>query len=265
MPSDERKPSNPVQSLSRGLRLLELLAESSDGLALSDLSQRAGLAPSTTHRLLHGLEQHGFAAHDGDRGLWHVGVQAFTVGSAFLRGRSFVAMARAPMRALVEAAGETVNLAVEDGGAAVYLAQVECQQLMRAFAQPGARVPLYCSGVGKALLAALPIEERVRALSGVDLVPHTARTLTERDVLMRDLALCRDRGFAIDDEEHAVGLRCVAATLHDEAGEPLAALSISGPAARVTGDRLEPLGRMVAEACAALTTQLGGRLPRRAA
>mgnify|MGYP001826043369 CR=1 FL=1 len=253
--------SNPVQSLDRGLALLEAMAEAVEGATLTELAQATGLAPSTAHRLLASLRDRGFAVQDAEGGVWRVGARAFGVGNAFLRGRNYVALARRTMRDLVEAGGETVNLAVEEAGEAVYLAQAESSQMMRAFARPGARVPLHCSGVGKALLAALPVEEAERIVAVRGLPRLTERTVIDRAALIAELARIRARGYAVDDGEHAVGLRCVAATIHDESGRPLAALSVSGPAARIDDARLEVLGRMVAEACVGLTVEVGGRSP----
>lgn len=250
---------NPVQSLSRALDLLEALAGAEAGLTLGEAAQACGLAPSTAHRLLKSLEQRRFAFHDEERGRWSVGVQAFAVGSAFLRGRSLVAAARPHMRDLMEAAGETVNLAIAEDGEALYLAQVECRQMMRAFSRPGSRAPLHCSGVGKALLAALP--DAAPELRGRDLPRLTEHTLTDPAILLEELAAARARGYAVDDEEHAAGLRCVAAAIHDETGAPVAALSVSGPAVRIPRERLDELGRLVAAAAAAVTRDLGGRPP----
>lgn len=253
--------SGPVQSLTRGLALLEHLAEASDGITLSGLAESTALAPSTAHRLLASLRDRGFAQQDPETGLWHIGARAFTVGNAFLRGRSYVTLARHHMRELVDRAGETANLAALDQNEAVYLTQVECDQMMRAFARPGTRVPLHCSGVGKALLAALPEREADTIIADAGLPRLTKRTLVDLDALRGDLSLSRRRGFAIDDGEHAVGLRCVAAAFHDDSGRPLAALSISGPAARIDDDKLEILGGLVADSCRLLTDELGGRLP----
>ena len=256
---------NPVQALSRALDLLECIAAAEAGLGLGELGQAAGLPPSTVHRLLKSLEQRHYVVHDEDRGRWFIGVQAFSVGGAFLRGRNYAALARPIMRRLMEEAGETVNLAVEDRGEAVFLAQVECRQMMRALSQPGVRVPLHCSGVGKALLTALPPGETAEALArlpgGGHLVSLTAKTITEPEDLLREFAVSRERGYAIDDEEHAIGLRCVAAAIHDEHGQPLAALSISGPTARIPNDRIPALGALVARAAAEVTAAVGGRLP----
>lgn len=251
----------PVQSLARGLHLLELLAADEPGLTLTDLAQTAGLPPSTTHRLLKGLERRRFVHHDGDSGRWQVGVQAFTVGSAFVRGRNVVALARPFLRHLVDKSGETANLAVEDAGEAVYLAQVECNETMRAFARPGARIPMHCTAVGKALLAAASPDAAARVLTHAPLAKLTPRTLTDPQALTGELLAIRGRGFAVDDEEQAVGLRCVAATLHDATGGALAALSVSGPSARITDERLPDLGRLVAGTCQEISRQIGGPAP----
>ena len=253
--------SGPVQSLRRGLALLESLAGASDGSTLSSLADSTGLAPSTAHRLLSSLREQGFAQQDTETGLWHIGAKAFTVGNAFLRSRSYVTLARRYMRELVDQAGETANLAVLDQNEAVYLTQIECDEMMRAFARPGARIPLHCSGVGKALLATLSAGKVDSILAATGLPRLTDRTLVDPAELGADLDATRRRGFAIDDGEHAVGLRCVAATIYDDGGRPLAALSISGPAARIDVTKMEVLGRLVAETCRELTAELGGRLP----
>ena len=164
----------------------------------------------------------------------------------------------------MEESGETVNLAVEDQGEAVYLAQVECRQMMRAIAKPGGRVPLHCSGVGKALLAALPEAEVGKILQRRGLPRATAKTLDSPLKLRGELERIRQGGYAFDDEENAVGLRCVAAVIHDEHGHPLAGLSLSGPMARITDARVPLLGAMVIKAADEITAALGGSAPARA-
>lgn len=251
-----------VQSLSRALGLLEHLAGAAErGISLTDLARSARLAPSTTHRLLATLEKQGFAELDTERGLWFVGVRTFVVGNAFLAHRDFVATARPFMRRLMEESGESVNLGILDEGELVFLSQVECREMMRMFVRLGARVPAHASGVGKALLAALP-EEAVNAiLERRGLQRFTDNTIDARAILRDNLARVRKLGYAFDDEEHAVGLRCVASTLHDELGEPIAAISLSGPRARITDQRVEVLGRLVRDTADRITRALGGRLP----
>ncbi len=263
-PSSAKLPaerSDQVQSLVRALAIVNRLAATDEGATLTEVAQQVGLSPSTAHRLLTTLEQERYVRFDAERRLWSVGVQAFVAGSAFLKTRSLVPTARPHMRALMESSEETVNLAVEDQAEAVYLSQVECRQMMRAFARPGGRVPLHCSSVGKALLSAMPDAEVARVLHRHGLARVTIKTLTTTPALRDDLARARTRGYAIDDEEHAVGLRCIAAVVFNEAADPLAAVSLSGPMARIPDERIPLLGDLVRRTADAVTAQLGGRLP----
>ena len=256
-----RPDTGQVQSLLRGLGLLERLAETDQGMGLTELALAVGLAPSTAHRLLRSLEKRHFVHHDAERGLWFIGVRAFAIGNAFLRGQDFVALAWPVMRRLMESVGETVNLAVLEGGHAVYLAQVECHEVMRASARPGARAPLHGSGVGKALLAAVPAEEAAALLGKGPLPRFTPKTVTAPADLRPQLPLVRRQGFAVDDEEQTVGMRCVAAPVFGADGRPVAAVSVSGPTARIGNARMAELGRRVAQAAREITVATGGKPP----
>ena len=205
-----------VQSLTRALSILNAVAEADDGMTLTDIAQQVGLPPSTTHRLLTTLQQEHYVRFDNERTLWSVGVQSFVVGNAFLRNRHLVQTARPLLRALMEESGETVNLAIIDEGEAVFLHQVECRQMMRALSELGSRVPLHCSGVGKALLLAMTDGAVSKILHRHGLRRLTTRTIVKPAELREELGRSQSRGFAIDDEEHAVGLRCVAAPVLDE-------------------------------------------------
>ncbi|KAA5605026.1 helix-turn-helix domain-containing protein [Roseospira marina] len=249
-----------VQSVRRAIAVLKALTTTDEGLTLTEVCQTVGLAPSTAHRLLTTLQDERFARVDPATGLWSVGVEAFSVGNGFLRARDLVSMARSEMRQLMYDSGETVNLAVEDEGQATYLAQVECREMMRAFAKPGARVPLHCSGVGKALLAAMEPVAVQRMLEERPPVRATQRTLASASQLMTDLEATRARGYAIDDQEQAIGLRCVAAVIRDEHGGPMAAVSLSGPMARITDARVPMLGDLVMRSARAITGRMGGRV-----
>ena len=253
--------SGQVQSLVRALAIVNRLAAAEDGVTLTEAAQQVGLSPSTAHRLLTTLEQERYAHFDAERRLWSVGVQAFVAGNAFLKTRSLVATARPHMRALMEESEETVNLAVEDQYEAIYLAQVECRQMMRAFARPGGRVPLHCSSVGKALLSAMPDGELAKVLHRQGLPRITVKTINTTAILRQDLMRAREHGYAIDDEEHAVGLRCIAAVIFNETAAPVAAVSLSGPMARIPDARIPLLGDLVRRKADSITAQLGGILP----
>lgn len=253
--------SGQVRSLTRALTLLRELADSGEGLSLTDLSEAAGLPPSTTHRLLTTLESERFVRPDPQAGLWRIGVAAFYVGSAFARNRDRLTLTRPYLRRLMELSGETANLFVESDGEAICIGQIESRHAMRAITGVGGRVALHASGAGKALLAYAEPEHRQRLMASLTLSRETERTITEPRRLERELEETARRGYAVDDEEHALGLRCVAAPVFDEFGWAAAAISVSGPGARVPAERLAPLGRMVAQAALEATREYGGTAP----
>jgi IclR family acetate operon transcriptional repressor len=266
-PRRGRTPARPgavtgqVQSLTRGLQILEALGKGEGGLTLTDIAKRVALPPSTTHRLLSTLEKMDYVYQAGDLGRWYVGLQAFAVGSSFLADRDYVAHSHVSMRRLMEQSGETANLAILDGTEAVFIAQVQCREMMRILVKLGSRVPLHASGVGKAIFAALPDEQIDAILKVKGLARITAHTITAPETMWAALRVIRQRGWSFDDEEHAPGTRCVAATLYDEHAEPLAAISLAGPSSRLPDERIKQLGPVVAHTAEELTRRLGGRWP----
>lgn len=249
------------QSLVRGLNLLEYLASSPEGLALSALAEMADLAPSTTHRLLQALQSQGFVTQENEQGLWRIDVKTFRIGNSFLEARDVVATSRPFLRRLTAETGETANLGIRDADTAVFLAQHESPQMMRMITRLGSRAPLHASGVGKALLAWMPEDESAKLLAKGELPRVTENTLYQPDTLLDEMQRIRDQGFACDREEHAIGLHCVAACVNDEHGMPLAAISVSGPVARIPEVRLLELGALVRRVADEITLQLGGQLP----
>src|SRR5438034_1759446 len=260
-PAKSGAPAGQVQSLTRGLSILEALAKAESGLTLTDLAHRVQLAPSTTHRLLATLVRMGYVYHDGDLSLWYVGLQAFAVGSTFLANRDFVAQSHGYMRRLMEQSGETANLAILDGTEAVFISQVQCHEMMRTLVKLGSRVPLHASGVGKAIFASLP-DEQIDAILKVKGLPRiTENTITSPETMWASVRVIRQRGWSFDDEEHAVGTRCVAAPIYDEHAETLGAISLAGPSSRLPDPRIKQLGPLVAHTAEELTKRLGGRWP----
>jgi IclR family acetate operon transcriptional repressor len=249
-----------VQAIDRGLAVLAMIANA-DGLTLTDLAQRVGLAPSTAHRILASLEAHRFVQHDEQRGLWLIGVGAFEVGTAFLRNRRLAGIGRVVMHDLMEQTGETVNLGIEDGGEVVFISQVESHVALRAFFRAGSRAAIHASGVGKALLAQFPEERVKQILHKRGLAKFTERTLVSPADLFRQLEEIRRRGFAIDDEERNLGMRCVAAPIFNEYGEAIAAVSVSGPTVRMTPERAAEFGPLVQRAAQEITASIGGKIP----
>lgn len=258
-----RRPSEDggaVKALDRALRLCGLVAEA-DGLTLTAIAEGLDLPVSTVHRLLATLAAHGWVENDEADQTWAIGVEAFRVGQAFSRRMTPIAAARPVMRDLMEATGETANLGIFEGGDAVFVAQVESREPIRAFFRAGERRAAHASGIGKALLAARPPQEVERWLRGRRLDGFTARTITTAAALLADLDGIRARGFSIDDEERSPGMRCIAAAIFDENGEAVAALSISGPSQRIDPASLVRLGPVVRAAADRVTEVIGGRRP----
>ncbi len=253
----DREARGAVQVLDRAVAILEAIS-SEDGMSLTTIAARAGVAPSTAHRILTSLEANGLITMSPERKLWFVGVRAFQIGNGFLRNRKIVEMGRPTMRALMEETGETINLAIEDGGEIVYISQAECHNAIRAFHRPGTRGPVHASAMGKAILSGWSEAAVRRALTRKPMDRFTERTIVDIPAFLEALREVRERGWAIDDEERTDGMRCVAAPIRDELGEIVAAISISGPTVRFSHARLWELGPEVKGAAREITHSIGG-------
>ncbi len=252
-----------MKGLDRSLALLDVLSQE-NGLSLSEVAARADIAASTAHRILTTLEAHKFVRQDEDSELWSIGLKAFQIGSAFLRGRKVVDAGRPAMRDLLRRSGETVNLAIKDDTAIVYISQMESPSSIRAVHRPGSRSPVHSSAVGKMLLAGLPDEEVRAFLAQTGMERFTATTITGADNFLTELAQARKRGWSLDNEERIDGMRCIASAIYNEHGEAIAGLSISGPVNRLTAARIEELGPLVADAGHDVTLAIGGTSPAKA-
>jgi IclR family transcriptional regulator, acetate operon repressor len=249
-----------VQSLDRAIALMKLVA-AGPGLSLTEVSQQSGLAASTAYRMLTTLQAHGMVEfHEADQ-LWFIGIETFRMGAAFLRRRKLAEQGRAIIQELMVESGETANLALADEDHVVFVSQVETHEAIRAFFRPGTRSPLHASGIGKAILAFMEPRLRDAMLRRVTLEVFTEKTHATRASLAADLRGIRARGFSVDDEERNLGMRCVAAPVFNEFGEPVGGVSISGPTVRVTDARIAAIGPRVAAAARALTLAMGGEYP----
>lgn len=248
-----------VRALDRALDILDLLARA-QGLTLSAIAQEMDMAPSTAHRLLTTLAGRGVIESDAVTQSWYIGPTAFRLGSAFMRRSGLIDRSRPLLRRLMELTGETANLGIANGDAVLFIGQAETHETIRAFFPPGTRSPMHASGIGKALLAHATPDALSRFLHQAALHPFTPRTLSTPAALLADLALTRERGYSVDDEERAPGMRCIAAAVFDHMGEAVAGLSVSGPLHRMTDERLAPIGAEVARAARELS--LGEVVPR---
>lgn len=220
-----------VQSVERALMILEALVDAESARGVGELASTTGLPVGTTHRLLQSLQTCGYVRHDASR-KYSVGTAALRLGDA--AQRSLARSVRPFLAELVDASGETANLAVLEGDEVVYVAQVSSPHTLRMFAEVGRHVPPHSTAVGKVLLAALP---RARALAVVDragLSRRTPATITERPAFEVELDAVAAKGWAGDEEEQETGVRCVAVPVGPP-GPVVAAISVSGPAERFRG------------------------------
>ncbi|MFT5895524.1 MAG: IclR family acetate operon transcriptional repressor [bacterium] len=251
---------NTVQALERGLMLL--LALSKGGSAnLTNLALQVGMPPSTALRLLTTMQKHGFVDFDEASQEWAIGIEAYSVGSTYLNRTNLIEAAQRVMRKLMNDTGETTNLAIEEGGDIVFVAQVETQNPIRAFHSPGSRGKIHASGIGKVFLSELPREGVEKILQKKGLPGFTVKTLTSPIDLFENLETIRSRGWSFDDEERFVGMRCIAAAIYDATGTAVAGLSVSGPTVRFPDTYIAQLGADVVKAATEITRLIGGLPP----
>jgi IclR family acetate operon transcriptional repressor len=248
--TETRPADGGVQSVHRALDVLEALATAGGTATLGDLAAACGLPAPTLHRLAGTLADRGYLRQAPDR-RYSLGSRLVPLGAdahALLGERALPTL-----RGLAELTGESANLAVLTQGRAEYVAQAPGRHTMRIFTEVGNRVALHCTGVGKALLAAVPPAQAGRLIGTAPLAARTAATITAPDALRAEVALIRARGYALDEGEMEVGVRCVAVGLPGAA--PMA-VSVSGPAARMTDDLVAAAVSALRAAAAQLRHQL---------
>lgn len=238
---------NGVQSLERAFELLELMAAAGGEIGLRQLATASGLPMPTIHRLVRTLVAAGYVLQMPSRH-YALGPRLIELGRS--ASQTVENWASPHLGDLADASGETANLAVMDGEKVVYVAQaLSARHTMRMFTEVGRRVYAHCTGVGKALLAELPEEEVRRIVGAAGMPARTERTITDLAVLLEELARVREQRYAVDDGEQELGVRCVAVGVP---GSPMSAVSVSGPASRVTPEAVQTVVPLLRAAAAGL-------------
>ncbi len=225
-----------VQAVERALFILETLAEAGIPITITEIAHKTSLTLGTTHRLLYTMTQRGFVEQNTENSKYRLGIKAFQVGSAAAYFKDLRSVARPVMEDLQQKYNETVNLATLDSTEVVYVDQVESTNmvLVRMFARTGNRGPAYCTGSGKVLLSSLPQDKLKDLVYNMELKKFSNETITEPELLMKELNQVKRDGYALDLGERDEGVRCVAAPINNFEGKVVAALSISGPSIRIT-------------------------------
>ena len=240
-----------IQSLARGLQILDLLAQAENGLSITEIAQHLGVDKSSASRLVKTLVSYQYAQPDAGSRRYIPGQRLHQLGWQILNRIPVREQARPFLYRLVQETEECAHTAVYSQGKALVIDDVEAESSLRVVGGIGRLLPLHCTAVGKSLLAfshlPLPNERIIR----------TPRTMTDTDALQEHLACIRDQGYALDDEENEAGVRCLAAPVYDFAGLMIAVIGISGPTIRVTPERVPALGRQVMQAGCDLSRELG--------
>lgn len=234
----ERNPSH-VQSVARSLMLLDLLAQENREMSLTEIAKAMNWPKTTVHGLITTLRDYNYVDQSPTSGRYHLGVRLFELGNLVARSWDIRVMAKPAMQALNSQLGEMVQLATEDKGEVLYLEKVDSSHMLRIVSEIGARLPMHCSGLGKVLLAYKKPSEVKWIISKHGLHPMTAHTITDRELLEKELIKVRKQGYAIDDREVMDSLRCVAAPIFDRDGNVKYAISVSGLASNLQGERFD--------------------------
>jgi DNA-binding IclR family transcriptional regulator len=248
-----------LQSLDRAVAVLELLGESEGPLGLADVCERMALHKSTAHRALMVLERCGLIERTPEN-RFRLGLKLYELGSRAVEQIDLRARVHPWFRRLSAQVGETIHLGVLQKTSVVYLDKVEPNNRRTWLAsRVGASNPVYCTAMGKAMLAFLPDEEAADIIGKIRFVRFTHRTLMTPEALLRSLDRVRRRGYAIDDQEVEDGVRCIGAPILSESGHPMAAVSVSGPTSRITQQSVPGIAEHLVRCCREISASLGVR------
>jgi len=248
---DRAAEASGVQSIDRALQLLEELADAGGSMRLAELQAVTGLPLPTIHRLIRALVHNGYVRQGASR-RYALGPRLIRLGE--IAGRALGSWAIPHLADLVAEIEETANMAVLEGDAVVYVAQVPSVHAMRMFTEVGRRVPVHCTGVGKALMSQLPDDQVLELLRRTGMPAKTPRTLTDPDAFLSELDEVRIQGWAVDDAEQEAGVRCVAVPIKGAPAQ--AAVSVSGPSGRVTLGRVAQIAPVLQRAAEKIALEL---------
>ena len=266
-PSKAPKERGGIQSLERAFAILEEVARNREGMNLSDLSKAVGLHNSTTFHLVKTMAQLGYISHVRDSKRYRIGAKLFTLAAGALEENSFLALATPVLETLTGDTGEAAHFAIRSGSDVVVIARTTGSGLLQMVDRTGAQRPAHATALGKVLIAALNDAQIRQFLGKQPLRRFTAKTIVEREALLREVDEVRRKGIAYDDGEFDAEVRCVAVPVRDFAGRVAGAIGISGAVWRLSLQALQSKSQQVREAARLLSMQLGyaERKPVRAA
>jgi len=247
----------PATAVERALGILEVVSRRSDGLTNSEISRKLGIPKSTASYILRCLERRRYLQRGAGNGKYRLGLKVLDLGHGVLQGLDLRVLARPFLHALVQRVNLTAHLAILEHGEAVYIERVEAPGFIRMNTWVGRRMYIHSTSIGKSLVAFRRRAEVEAILAEHGLQKRTPKTITVTAKFLRDLEKVRAHGYAIDDEENSVGVRCLGAPVFNAMGEVEAAVGISGTVAQVNQSTLPKYVEAVKEAARRISAQLG--------
>ena len=229
------KAKHPVRATEKSLRILDSLQELR-GAGVTDLSRYLSMSKATVHHHLSTLEEFGYVVKEGNE--YRLGMRLFEMGQFACREREILDLAKRDVESLAQETGELANLMIEEQGRGIYIHIARGENAVQLDTKIGTSQPLHASALGKAILSELSDERRNEIFEERGLPQVTPNTVTDRDELLTEIGTIQERGFAIDGEERAEGIRCVAAPITTNTGRLVGAVSVSGPSTRLKNERL---------------------------
>ena len=250
-------PNYPIKVLNKTLSILEILLQHGSAMNMTEISEKLGLYPSTIHRILDTLKYWGYVEQDPNTQKYQLGLKLLELGMAKFHQMDLVGEAAPYLKELVKECNETVHLGVLEEGEVMYLAKEESSQTIRMISYVGKRAPVYCTSLGKVLLAYLSEEGRKKILDEKELTRFTENTITDKSKLKKELDKVRKQGFALDSEENEKDICCIAAPIRNYQGKVIAAISISGPVYRIDINKQNHLKKVLIETSKKISKRLG--------
>ncbi|MBC2581870.1 IclR family transcriptional regulator [Clostridium sp. DJ247] len=246
-----------VQSVDRSLSILEVLSDYENGLGITEISEKVKLHKSTVHRLLSTLIFKGYVEQNEITNRYKLTLKLFELGNKKVEKMNIVTVARPYLQEIMEKTNEVVHLVVRDGVEIVYVAKVESQNTIRMYSRIGKRSPVYCTAVGKSMISHMNKEEVREIWENSDIKKYTENTIVDFEKFKEHIKLIKKKGYAIDEQENEIGIRCVAASVFDYSGKICGAISISGSIISFTEDKIEQFSKLVIEYAKNISRELG--------
>ena len=250
-----------IQSVTRAIAILECVAASGSNASLGQISSELELNKSTVHGIAATLEHLGYLTRHPETGYYALGVKTWELGQHYVSNVDILSEAKVDMNRLVRKYQDTALLAVVSDTEILYINKIDASRTLGPRFRIGGRAPMYCTGAGKAILAALPQSQMEKIISSIELVSYTEKTITDRDALLLEMQTIRKRGFSMDRGEFESELRSVGAPIYDHRGKVVASVSLAGSDQRFSGDRLFDITADVRETARLISERLGYKTP----